>query len=276
MTVLDAVDRKEMDLDEGVMLWPEDRSVFFQPITSRIGERGYPTTLRELIEHGLIESDNAANDKLISQLGGVEKVDAAIRAKDLGGVNIGADEKRLQSAVAGMEWREDLGVTSTFKAERAKLDPAIRDKALQDYLAAPPDGASPVGIVKALAALKRGELLSRESTSFMLATMSLARTGPRRLAGGLPEGWAIAHKTGTGQDWRGASAGINDVGLLTAPDGHVYAVAVMIRRTFQPVPVRLAMMQSVSRAVVETWSAGQPQTTIAGAPELSANTALAR
>ena len=83
--------------------------------------------------------------------------------------------------------------------------------------------------------------------------MADARTGPRRLRGGLPPGWTIAHKTGTGQDWRGASVGINDIALLTAPDGHVYAVAVMIRRTRQPVPARLEMMQSVTRAVAETW-----------------------
>ncbi|HKP77567.1 MAG TPA: serine hydrolase, partial [Phenylobacterium sp.] len=77
--------------------------------------------------------------------------------------------------------------------------------------------------------------------------------GPRRLKGGLPAGWSIAHKTGTGQDFRGASVGINDVGLITAPDGHVYAVAVMMRRTRQSVPARLAFMQAVTRAVAEQW-----------------------
>lgn len=83
--------------------------------------------------------------------------------------------------------------------------------------------------------------------------MAQARTGPKRLKGGLPAGWSIAHKTGTGQDFRGASVGINDVGLLTAPDGRTYAVAVMMRRTRQAVPARLAFMQSVTAAVAEQW-----------------------
>jgi beta-lactamase class A len=69
----------------------------------------------------------------------------------------------------------------------------------------------------------------------------------------LPPGWSIGHKTGTGPDWRGASVGINDVGLISAPDGHTYAVAVMIRETKKPVPERMALMHAVSRAVVETW-----------------------
>jgi beta-lactamase class A len=85
--------------------------------------------------------------------------------------------------------------------------------------------------------------------------MAAARTGPRRLKGGLPPGWTIAHKTGTGQDFQGTSVGINDVGLLTAPDGHTYAVAVMMRQTRHAVPERLAFMQAVTRAVAEQWAA---------------------
>src|SRR3546814_1627452 len=35
-------------------------------------------------------------------------------------------------------------------------------------------------------------------------------------------GWRIAHKTGTGQDFGRRTAGFNDVGVLTAPDGRRY------------------------------------------------------
>ena len=90
--------------------------------------------------------------------------------------------------------------------------------------------------------------------------MHAARTGPRRLKGGLPQGWRLAHKTGTGQDFEGASVGINDVGLLTAPDGRVYAVAVMLPQTRHPVPERLAFMQSITRAVAESWTAERVMT----------------
>jgi beta-lactamase class A len=100
--------------------------------------------------------------------------------------------------------------------------------------------------------------------------MERARTGPRRLKGGLPAGWSIAHKTGTGQDLAGFSVGINDVGLLTAPDGRTYAVAVMLRRTRHSVPARLAFMQSVSRAVAAQWerdrSDGLTPDTVIAAP----------
>jgi beta-lactamase class A len=48
--------------------------------------------------------------------------------------------------------------------------------------------------------------------------------------------------------------GINDVGLLTAPDGHTYAVAVMIRQTSRLPSARHAIMQNVVRAVVADWA----------------------
>ena len=54
-----------------------------------------------------------------------------------------------------------------------------------------------------------------------------------------------------------ASVGINDVGLLTAPDGRTYAVAVMIRQTTRPPSARHAIMQNVVRAVIAQWQAGQ-------------------
>jgi beta-lactamase class A len=46
------------------------------------------------------------------------------------------------------------------------------------------------------------------------------------------------------------TAGYNDVGLMTAPDGQVYAVAVMIASTRAPIPARQALMADVARAVV--------------------------
>ena len=114
----------------------------------------------------------------------------------------------------------------------------------------------------ALSELKRGELLSRASTDFMLGLMGEARTGQMRLRAGMEPGWSLAHKTGTGPDWRGASVGINDVGLMTAPDGHTYAVAVMVRQTSQPAAARHRLMAGVARAVESYWSAsGQQPTT---------------
>jgi beta-lactamase class A len=253
ITAMDAVDQGRMKLDQGVLLTNDDRSVFFQPITYRIDKDGYQTTVDELLHKALITSDNAANDKLMGMVGGPTAVHEVLQRKDIEGVSLAEDEKHLQAHIAGMTWTPEFRPYGAFEEARGRLPREVRDRAMQAYLDAPYDGASPVGIVQALAALKRGELLSPSSTDVILGAMAKARTGPRRLAGGLPSGWKIAHKTGTGQDWRGATYGLNDVGLLTAPDGRTYAVAVMMPKTHKPVPARLEFMQAVSRAVVGAW-----------------------
>ncbi|TAJ72935.1 MAG: serine hydrolase [Phenylobacterium sp.] len=253
IAVMKAADEGRLDPYGWVTLTDADRSVFFQPVAYKIGSSGYATPISDLLRRALVESDNAANDRLMRELGGPDGVAATLQDMGLKDVKVGAYERDLQAGTAGLVWHADYGIGWNFQAAREALPMAARQAAMDAYLAAPLDGAAPAAITAALAALSRGELLSEASTGRLIGLMEQARTGPRRLKGGLPAGWSIAHKTGTGQDFRGASVGINDVGLITAPDGHVYAVAVMMRHTRQSVPARLAFMQSVTRAVAEQW-----------------------
>ncbi len=252
LTVMDAVDRGRMRLADPVLMRPEDRSVFYEPISRRIGRKGYSTTVRELLERAIIDSDNAANDRLLALVGGVGVVEATLRAKGIHGVHVGGPEHELQSTIAGMTWRPEIAGWK-FKEARAQLPDAVRDAAEARYLANPPDGAAPAAVAEALAALRAGRLLSAASTETLLQIMTEVRTGRTRLRAGIPGGWSIAHKTGTGPDWRGGSVGINDVALLTAPDGRTYSVAVMIRHTTKPLGQRRAFMRQVAQAVVQHW-----------------------
>ena len=127
---------------------------------------------------------------------------------------------------------------------------SVRSSAFNRYIADPYDGAAPYAIVNALARLKGGELLSAASTAHLLDVMSHTHTGPNRLKGGLAPGWTLNHKTGTGQELGGVQAGYNDVGILTALDGKTYAVAVMIKKTSTPLPVRMTLMNNVVQAVI--------------------------
>ncbi|PZQ62389.1 MAG: serine hydrolase [Phenylobacterium zucineum] len=256
IAIMKAVDEGRLDVESPVLLSEADRSVFFQPVSYKIGANGYTTAMSDLLRRALVESDNAANDRLMRELGGPEGVADTLHGMGLSSVKVGAYERDLQAATAGLVWQAGYGIGWNFQAARQALPMEVREAAMAAYLAEPLDGAAPAAITAALAALSRGELLAPASTQRLIGLMAEARTGPRRLKGGLPPGWSIAHKTGTGQDFKGASVGINDVGLLTAPDGRTYAVAVMMRHTRHSVPERLAFMQSVTRAVAEQWAAG--------------------
>jgi beta-lactamase class A len=255
MTVMEAIDRGALQLTTPVTMADDDRSVFNEPLARTIENGGtLVVTVADLLHHALIASDNSANDTLIRVVG-LANVRDMLTRKGLAGITLGADERHLQSMISGLVWQPAYGEGRNFEQARAKLPVEVRTQAMEAYLAHPYDGASPKGIVRALASFKRGEILSQDSTDYMLGILDRVRTGPERLKGGLAPGWRIAHKTGTGQDFKGMSVGINDVGLLTAPDGHTYSVAVMIPQTRQQNGDRLKMMQSVTEAVEHHWQA---------------------
>jgi beta-lactamase class A len=254
LSLLNAVDRGAADLAEPVVVREADLTLFHQPIRYLIGPDGYHTTVGGLLTTALTRSDNTANDLLLRRVGGPKAVRALIADKDLGAIAFGDGERALQSRIAGLTWRPEFAIGSGFTDARAALPLATRTAALDQYLARPMDGAAPDAIVDSLARLHKGELLSPASTALMLGIMEKTKTGARRLRGGLAPGWTCAHKTGTGQELAGLATGYNDVGLITAPDGHSYAVAVMIGSTRQSNQARQQLMQDVVQAVA-AWHA---------------------
>ena len=251
ITALDAVDRGKVSLDQPVTLTKDDLTLFHEPIAEDILKTGaYTTTLADLMLREITQSDNTANDKLMRSVGGPQAVRAMIARKHLGAIRFANGERAMQSRIAGLTWLQDYALNGKFFQARDALPMPVRQAAFDRYVANPYDGAAPSAIVDALSRLKRGELLSPQSTAYLLDIMSRTHTGANRLKGGLAPGWTLNHKTGTGQELGGAQAGYNDIGILSAPDGKSYAVAVMIKLTSTPLPVRMTLMNEVVRAVI--------------------------
>jgi beta-lactamase class A len=183
-------------------------------------------------------------------VGGPEAVRAMIRTKGLGAIRFYDGERSLQSRIAGLTWSPSYSIGNAFYEARNALPMSVRKAAFNRYVEDPYDGASANAIVDALAALKREELLSPASTARLLRIMSRTSTGPNRLKGGLKSGWTLSHKTGTGQVLGGTQAGYNDIGILTAPNGRSYSVAVMIKKTSTPLSVRMKLMNNVVEATI--------------------------
>ena len=251
MTVLDAIDQGRATLASPVSVAWEDLTLFHQPIAALVKPgKPYETTVGNLLTRALTQSDNTANDRLLRYVGGPSAVRAFLERNGLDTIRFGPGERLLQSGTAGLGWQQSYAAGRAFYQARAALPASVRSDAYRRYIADPPDGASAAGIARALSQLKRGRLLSPASTRYLIATMESSRTGRQRLRGAVPPGWSFGHKTGTGQDLSGRTAGYNDVGLLTAPDGKSYAVAVMIGDTGRPIPARQELMQAVVETVV--------------------------
>jgi beta-lactamase class A len=250
ITALDAVDRGQVSLGDQVTMSRGDLTLFHQPIAAKILGGGTTITLGELMFQALTKSDNTCNDKLMRSVGGPEAVRSMLRAKGLNSIRFYDGERSLQSRIAGLTWSPSYSIGNAFYEARNALPMSVRRAAFNRYVEDPYDGASANGITFALAKLKRGELLSPPSTARLLRIMSQTSTGPNRLKGGLKAGWSLSHKTGTGQILGATQAGYNDIGILTAPDGHSYSVAVMIKKTSVPLPIRMTLMNNVVRAVI--------------------------
>jgi beta-lactamase class A len=250
LTALDKVDKGELSLTAPFTLHKADITLFHQPIAAQIGADGYTTSVAELMTRALQQSDNTCNDAVLWRAGGPDAVRAFLRAKGIEGIRFGPGERKLQSAIAGVQWQQAWATNGGFYKARDALPLAQRRAAFERYIANPMDGATPLGVVDALSRLKKGELLSPASTQRLLGIMSHTKTGPQRLKGGLQPGWTLSHKTGTGQVLGGVQAGYNDIGVITGPDGHSYAMAVLIRRSASPLQQRMAAMQRTVRAVI--------------------------
>jgi beta-lactamase class A len=249
IAAMDAVDRGRIRLDDKVTLSRADLTLFHQPIAAKILGGGHTTTLGSLLFTAITESDNTANDKLMRSIGGPQAVRDMIAEKNLGSIRFYEGERALQSRIAGLIWSQSYSIGDAFYKARGALPASVRKASFERYISDPYDGAAPHAVALALARLKKGELLSPSSTSRLLATMGSTKTGALRVRAALKPGWKWSHKTGTGQNFQGRVGGINDIGILTAPDGSSYALAIMT------VPSRSDgaaqdMMQAVARQVI--------------------------
>ena len=249
ITALDLVDQGKVSLDDRVTLGRDDLTLFHQPLRAKILGGGATTTLGALLFTAITESDNTANDKLMRSIGGPAAVRAMVGRKGLGSIRFYEGERALQSRIAGLIWSQSFAIGDGFYKARGALPLSLRKASFDRYISDPYDGASPHAVAYALARLKRGDLLSPASTGRLLSIMAATRTGKARVRAALAPGWTWAHKTGTGQVLQGRIGGINDIGILSAPDGTAYTMAIMTVPNKSDGAAQ-GLMQSVTRAVI--------------------------
>ncbi|MEE3627153.1 class A beta-lactamase [Nitrospirillum sp. BR 11752] len=255
IALLDLVDKGAIDLDRKVTLYPEDRSVYWQPLAKNITPAGWTTTLGDLMVRMVADSDNIAADTVLRLIGGPATVQAALNARGLEGIRVDRDERHLQSDILGLTWTDAYREPAAFQAAADAVPTATRIAKRDAYLSDPRDTATPAGMALLLERLNKGDLLSPGSTRRLLGILDHTTTQAHRLKAGLGAGWTVAHKPGAGPSVEGVTLANNDVGLMTAPDGGRYAIAVYVASVHGPREEADAFIAAVARAVVESWRA---------------------
>jgi beta-lactamase class A len=252
LAVMDSVDRGGLRLEDAVLVRREDLSLAVQPIATLVTDAGFRTTVDDLVRRAIVDSDSAATDIMIRRLGGPQAIQAVLDRLHIAGVRIDRDERHLQTETRGLEWRQEYVDAALLETAFAAVPPARTDAAFRAYQKDPRDTATPLGMVALLQSLAEGRLLSASSTRHLLDVMGQTVTFPERLKAGVPEGWTLAHKTGTSGVWRGVTAATNDVGVLQAPDGRYVSVAVFIADSRAPAADRAALMAKIARVTTQT------------------------
>ena len=221
MTVLDAVDRGALRLDQPVHVAPSDFVSDRQhsPIRDRNPD-GVTLPLADLLEAAASGSDGTAADMLLGLVGGPGAVTTFVRGLGVDGLTVAVTEK-------------DMG-----------RDPQAQ---FQNW-------ATPEGAVAVLSALDAGHGLSAESQAHLLRLLTETGTGPGRIKGRLPEGTPVAHKTGSSRTVDGITAATNDIGIVTLPDGGRVAVAVFVSDSPADDATRERVIADVARAAYDFWA----------------------
>jgi beta-lactamase class A len=203
-----------LSLDREVTLGPSDIRACCS-LSRRHPKGGVTLGVHELLELMITESDNTSSDAVLKIVGGPAAVERRMSAWGFKAIHVNRYEGDIAFEMVGVahpppanEWTLDLQYRLISEVPLADVQ-AARARYTRD----PRDTATPDDMAALLVRLQRGSLLPHPFTNLLLDLMARVKTGPQRLKGRLPPDTAVAHKTGT------TEVVINDVGLITLPDG---------------------------------------------------------
>jgi beta-lactamase class A len=141
------------------------------------------------------------------------------------------------------------GTAGLTRFARAIGDPVFRLDRNEPALGAavpgdPRDTTSPLAMASDFERVLLGPVLRPTSRATLIGWMQAVQTGPRRIPAGLPQGWRIGHKTGTGM--QGTS---NDVAILWPERRPPLILSVYLTQSKLDEPARDRIIADVARAV---------------------------
>ena len=207
--VLAQIDQGRKQLDQRVRFGAE-QIVPYSPVTKAYaGAEGM--TIAGLCEAAVTLSDNTAANLMLDVIGGPAGLTAYLRG-------IGDTVTRLD-----------------------RTEPTLNEALPGD----PRDTTSPLAMAADLNRLVLGDALSPASRGLLATWLVAGKTGDARLRAGIPQGWRVGEKTGTG-----AHGTANDVGVIWPPGRNPAVVTVFLTGSDATPDIQSAAVADVARAAV--------------------------
>ena len=210
--ILRRVDEGTERLDRRIRFDARDL-VTYSPVTEKHVATGM--TLAELCDAAITLSDNTAGNLLLAALGGPQGLTAFTRT-------LGDSVTRLD-----------------------RIEPELNEAVPGD----PRDTTTPTAMSANIRALVLGDALSAQSREQLKRWLVGNKTGDTALRAGVPAGWTVGDRTGSGE--RGTR---NDVGVIWPPEREPVIVSVYLTETRVPTEQRNAAIAAVAKAIVQTSS----------------------
>jgi beta-lactamase class A len=213
--VLASVDRGQLRLAQPIAYGEADLLAYAPVTAARVTEGRM--TIEELARAAVVVSDNTAANLLLAQIGGPPGLTRFFR-------DVGDDVTRLD-----------------------RNEPTLNTNAPGD----PRDTTTPRAMALALRTVLTGDVLSPASRDRLTRWLVECETGLARLRAGLPTGWRVGDKTGTG-----ANGACNDVAIAWPPAGGTWLIAAyMSESAAQPAELNAAHAE-IGRLVAGRVSGG--------------------
>ncbi len=194
LTVLDLVDKGELSLSQKLFIKKETLMTdTWSPMYKDYPNGNMTLTLDQVMRYTVTHSDNNGCDILLNLLGGTQTVQHYINSKGIKDFSIKVNEDQMRT------WENVYINQTTAKATAALLQ--------QFY---------------------EGKILQKKTTAYLYSLMQETSTGSNWLKAGLPKGTEFAHRTGTSGSNKGLTAALNDVGIVTLPNGKHYIICVFL------------------------------------------------
>ena len=195
LAVLNEVDKGKFKLDQNILIKKSDLLPdTYSPLRDDFPNGNVNVPLSKIIDYTVAHSDNNGCDIQLRLIGGPAKVDQYMKKIGIKDININASEEDMHK-----EWNVQFSNWTTMNAATDLLKKFYQRK-----------------------------MLSRQSYEFLWKTMLATSTGKDRIKSLLPAGTLVAHKTGTSDKKDGIKAAINDIGIVTLPNGKHYAISVFV------------------------------------------------
>jgi beta-lactamase class A len=211
IAVLHQVDKNKISLQQKINITKADLNPnTWSPLQKKFPDGEIDLTVAELLDYTVSKSDNNTCDVLFRLMKGTQRVEKYIHG--LGYKNI---------------------AIKTTEAEMAVNSDSIEKT----------NWCHPLEMVHILAGFHKQEHLSERSNQFLMKLMVESSNSDKRIKGMLPPTTMVAHKTGTGNHV------VNDVGIISLPDGGHVAIAIFIQHSKEPFEASENMIAKISRTV---------------------------